>query len=273
MATTHMNPQEGAGIMDLPTELRMEIFELVMTLNNVPHSYGYTATPDDNRSRPLRTHGMLLANRALSSEYSKAYYERTNFFLRIDPSNAFTAVPHLRRAEPLYGEHIDPPLPQLPPFWNAPTMIKNLRKATVYIEIGEIAVDPSSGHSSSMIARASRVHAAGYDGPTEVFAFRSHHEAIALDERFDNGFVAAIKQLLRAMEMLQHVSVVWDSTVTYDRRRNFRKANTKWTVELLCVPLVEAMKEKPLAKSIRIRLGDQFGDEGYGANCVNGVWQ
>ncbi|KAF2808275.1 uncharacterized protein BDZ99DRAFT_572164 [Mytilinidion resinicola] len=159
-----LDPSEPASLQTLPLELLFEIYAHLLA--PLPTHYSYTAaapstgTPASTQSlnvpalrgsgsgtpkkqtktnppRPLRTHGMLLANHALSAHYIKAFYARTNFFFYVDAHNA--------RAKAWFA------LPA--------GALAHVRACKLYIEVHQIARDHhhTEAHLAAFVKRVERL--------------------------------------------------------------------------------------------------------------------
>ncbi|KAF2473968.1 uncharacterized protein BDR25DRAFT_126570, partial [Lindgomyces ingoldianus] len=257
----YMKPSDpsAASLSNLPTEIRLEIFNHVLDLSCIPLTYGYTSPFTGQRKPTLHKHALLLVSKQISSEYRQAFYERTRFFLRIYASNAFQALPmllHFTRTQSNTPRASAP----FPNFWNAPdALLANLRHCTLYIEIGEIASAPQSSHSVSQIARSSIDLNEAHQMVHEMKKYSSLNALKKNDSCFDNTLKCGIHKLLGHMTQLRSMHLVWETTRQGSRKfSNMTDAN--WTWATLGKPFVEALMMKRGLKRLQVVVGDRYND-------------
>ncbi|KAF1994770.1 hypothetical protein P154DRAFT_567091 [Amniculicola lignicola CBS 123094] len=270
---------QKTSLQSLPPEIRLEIWTQLLTLNSIPRSFGYTSPYRDGLGRtgdeeddpsltlpPLRTHAMILASRQLSAEYRQAYYERTNFFLRVDSTNAFRTLPQLASSSSttpsLLSATSNSAASSLPNFWNAPVaLLSSLRHCTLYVEIGDIACAPPSVHSAAGAVRALRDPS---DGRRAMMNFSSYEELKAGDAPFDSTLLSAVIAMLAAMKQLRSIIIVWETSTplhTSPRLTPTRTAN--WTWPVLGKPVVDTLRMRACAGALRkwqVQVGDRYAD-------------
>jgi len=201
---------------------------------------------------------MLFVSQQFSAEYRQCYYERTTFFLRVDRSNAFRAIPALNR----YGNRVCA-ADAVPDFWSAPdALLRSLRNCTLYVELGEIASNVTSLHSISLNKRKAREQLLGYGSLAEIRA---------QDSLFDSAFRSSILNLLPHMQQLRSVYLVWDTSK--DGTTRAWDDSTDWTWESLGEPFVEYLKQKVTIRAISVKVGDRFGYALWTGKREDGVWK
>jgi hypothetical protein len=306
-APESVSKPQGSGrltLRDVPTELRLVIWDLLLNANNIPRSYGYTgpvvplSATDPNKlpSCPTHRHAMLFVSPEFSAEYRQCYYERTTFFLRIDENNAFRGAPQLEGVKAT----VDRSPEAVPNFWGAPdALLQNLRDCTLYIEIGNIASE--SVHGLAMAERGELRKSAGElfgklsaNDPRfqSVALIRPNTEviyhtfgdpdpgtvpsapALVMDELltkihaknsiFNASFRDAILHLLSEMKQLRRVQLVWDTN-----RDSFATPPTEltdWTWDTMGKPIVDSLKAQKNLSYINVRLGQEFRWRGVREN-------
>jgi hypothetical protein len=200
----------------------------------------------------------LFVSQQFSAEYRQCYYERTTFFLRVDTSNAFRAIPELGHDKKLVSTTVG-----VPDFWRAPeTLLRNLRNCTLYIELGDIASATTSLHSVSLNNRKARTQLQGYGSLAEIRA---------QDSLFDSTFRSAIFNLLSHMQQLRCVQLVWDTSKIGTTRA--WDDSTNWTWKSLGEPFVECFKKNGTMRDINVKVGDRFGDNTWKGKRESGEWK
>ncbi|KAF2009916.1 hypothetical protein BU24DRAFT_427952 [Aaosphaeria arxii CBS 175.79] len=302
LAATNDYPS-GPSLCNLPTEIRLEIFNHLLNVSHVPSSYGYTgparvSTRTLARPKPTTVrHGMVFVSKTLGAEYRQAYYERTRFFLRIDSQNCFTAVPALINSSSSSGGTTSPTAvaqpsgpgahepqqqPQqqqqyqdgVPNFWNAPlALLSSLRHCTLYIELGDIASSPRSSHSLSQVVRSHRDIFEARRVREEMKTFSSFDDLKAGDAEFDSTLMAAVQRLLDQMAQLRSIQLVWETSVPV-RARFTTACATNWMWVSLGQPFVEGLRRRANLRGLQVKLGDSFGDTVYVAQRgKEGKWE
>ncbi|ORY18300.1 hypothetical protein BCR34DRAFT_596243 [Clohesyomyces aquaticus] len=276
-------------LCSLPAEIRLDIYNYALTLTAIPSSFGYTGPYTGRRVKILHTHALILVSKQVSVEYRQAFYERTRFFLRIDPSNAFLGAPGLANPNPptntttnqnknknktksknknkfstpnlfLGLESLHNPDDSSPPnFWSAPpSLVSNLRHCTLYVEIGEIAACPQSIHSLSALVRSEQDTSNARQVILQMKAHRSLSSLQANDSVFDQTLLSAVLQLLDNMQQLRSLQLVWETTRPGGGYAD--RATTNWKWETLGRPCVERAKGLEKLRDFRVGVGNQMGD-------------
>jgi len=302
------------SLYDLPPEIRLEIcgasciadarsifFNLgsanlfipfsdaILDLSNVPSTYGYTGPFNLHRKPELQKHGMILVSKTISAEYRQAFYERTNFFLRIDNRQAYKAIPILHRMSvtaadrfQLQDERITAKDATLPNFWDAPdAMLRNLRHCTLFVELGEIVQHRKNAYLQS-VARNSTTTKNLHEGAKSMRSFlqsrkfKGHiNENIRENVKEDNKalvskIASTIHRLLDGMQQLRSIHLVWETTMGTDRDQSCAEL-FKW--EDFGYPFVYRLQKIWNLKEFRIKIGNRLNDRGCeGVKTEGGKW-
>ncbi|KAF2708755.1 hypothetical protein K504DRAFT_455696 [Pleomassaria siparia CBS 279.74] len=263
---TYVQPP-ATTLTDLPTEIRLDIFTHVLDVSNVPTRYGYTGLrPMRDSTEPrriLRTHGLVAVNKELGAEYRQAFYERTEFFLRIHASNAFEGIPQLKAPPPPMNAEDQTKREEgeiaarererereggIPNLWNAPdALIASLRHCIIYIELGEIKWHKDSSHSVKKLF------------PTVTPAHVVTHRFEVYDEddvAWDAQLKAAVFKIVD-MQQLRSVQLVWDNTIG-DTLKTEKLA--QWIWDSYGQPFVDALQKKRNLRSFQVRIGNRTDD-------------
>lgn len=272
-------PSIKPSLLDLPTEIRLEIAKELLNANQIAPSYGYTGPLHLSQKRKLRKHAMILVNKELSMEYRQVFYERTKFFFRVDAQNAFNGAPELASVTTPPSEQ-GPPIQSYPStihggvlrnFWNAPEgLLRSLRHCTLYIELGVIAGCGRAAHSLSQVTRSDTNLVEARRVRREMMLFRSLSELKAADTEFDNKMKDCILEILRRMEQLRSVQLVWETTVG---RRVGLSEMVDWNWETLGVDIVKELKAKRGLEKMLVKVGDCRVDTVYIAEKESGEWK
>ncbi|KAF2866242.1 hypothetical protein BDV95DRAFT_205589 [Massariosphaeria phaeospora] len=273
------------SLLNLPAEIRLEIFHYVFDLGNTPRAFGYTcyqlpkpkskdksSLPQPCVSNPLNNHGMILTNQELSAEYRQCFYERTTFFLQISSHNAFLGAPQLALPSSTPSNPPPPTSPPFPNFWNVPSsLLSSLRHCTLYIELGAIASQPASLHSVSQIVRANTSQADAHLVRQELKTHTSLADIKAQDTAFDIALCAAIGALFAHMQQLRSVKLFWETSVVGGVNT---ATSTNWTWDTFGVPFVAVLEEKKPLREFQITVGGQEADVVYKAKRrEGGKWE
>jgi hypothetical protein len=127
-----------------------------------------------------KTHSMILVNKMLGAEYRGVFYQRTNFFFRLD---------HPNMARGYYGiESIahDRTIAVVPAFWRIPSdFVSNIRHCTLFVELSVIE--------------------------SLAFAFDKSQRFTEYMPILDAALAGSVGVLLVNMRQLRNLHLIWDT--------------------------------------------------------------